>query len=156
MEQALQDVEHAAARPAGDETWLDDLNKCMEQLDAALSHHINEVEPPGALLDQIVETAPRLQRDAEQTRLHHVVLSKASKAILQEIAAARDVDDPPVENIRNGIVYLLTEITRHRQSGADLIYNAFAVDIGGYYQPNDELAAAAMRPSATFNQIIQS
>lgn len=30
------------------------------------------------------------------------------------------------------------------------------VDIGGYYQPDDERAAAAMRPSATFNQIIQS
>jgi isocitrate dehydrogenase len=26
-----------------------------------------------------------------------------------------------------------------------------AVDIGGYYQPNDELAGQAMRPSATFN-----
>jgi isocitrate dehydrogenase len=31
-----------------------------------------------------------------------------------------------------------------------------AVDIGGYYQPNDELASAAMRPSATLNSIIDS
>ncbi len=29
-----------------------------------------------------------------------------------------------------------------------------AVDIGGYYLPNDELASAAMRPSATLNSII--
>lgn len=29
-------------------------------------------------------------------------------------------------------------------------------DIGGYYHPNDELAFAAMRPSATFNAIIDS
>jgi isocitrate dehydrogenase len=28
------------------------------------------------------------------------------------------------------------------------------VDIGGYYQPDDELVTAAMRPSARFNQII--
>jgi isocitrate dehydrogenase len=28
------------------------------------------------------------------------------------------------------------------------------VDIGGYYRPDDELAVRAMRPSATFNQII--
>jgi isocitrate dehydrogenase len=28
------------------------------------------------------------------------------------------------------------------------------VDIGGYYQPNDQLAFAALRPSATFNKII--
>jgi isocitrate dehydrogenase len=31
-----------------------------------------------------------------------------------------------------------------------------AVDIGGYFQPNDELASAAMRPSATLNSIIDS
>ena len=30
------------------------------------------------------------------------------------------------------------------------------VDIGGYYQPNEELATAAMRPSATLNAIIDS
>ena len=31
-----------------------------------------------------------------------------------------------------------------------------AMDIGGYYQPNVELAAKAMRPSATFNDILSS
>jgi isocitrate dehydrogenase len=31
-----------------------------------------------------------------------------------------------------------------------------AVDIGGYYRPNREMTAAAMRPSATFNTIIDS
>jgi isocitrate dehydrogenase len=30
------------------------------------------------------------------------------------------------------------------------------VDIGGYYLPNDALASAALRPSATFNQVINS
>ena len=29
-----------------------------------------------------------------------------------------------------------------------------AMNIGGYYKPNDALATAAMRPSATFNSII--
>ncbi|MEM9208932.1 MAG: NADP-dependent isocitrate dehydrogenase, partial [Pseudomonadota bacterium] len=30
------------------------------------------------------------------------------------------------------------------------------VDVGGYYRPNDEKAAAAMRPSATLNGILTS
>ena len=30
------------------------------------------------------------------------------------------------------------------------------VDIGGYYQPDAEQAAAAMRPSATFNAILDA
>jgi isocitrate dehydrogenase len=28
------------------------------------------------------------------------------------------------------------------------------VDIGGYYQPNDDIAIDALRPSATFNEIL--
>ena len=31
-----------------------------------------------------------------------------------------------------------------------------AVEIGGYYQPADDLATAAMRPSATLNAIIDA
>ncbi|HLS28252.1 MAG TPA: NADP-dependent isocitrate dehydrogenase [Opitutales bacterium] len=30
------------------------------------------------------------------------------------------------------------------------------VDIGGYYRPDDGKCAAALRPSATFNEIIAS
>ncbi|MDH5619762.1 MAG: NADP-dependent isocitrate dehydrogenase, partial [Gammaproteobacteria bacterium] len=31
-----------------------------------------------------------------------------------------------------------------------------AVDIGGYFRPDDALASAAMRPSPTLNAIIES
>ena len=31
-----------------------------------------------------------------------------------------------------------------------------AIDVGGYYNPDDALAAAAMRPSATLNEIIDA
>ena len=31
-----------------------------------------------------------------------------------------------------------------------------AMDVGGYYKPDPELAAAAMRPSATLNEIISN
>ena len=30
------------------------------------------------------------------------------------------------------------------------------VDLGGYYRPDDRLAAAALRPSATFNEILSA
>ena len=31
-----------------------------------------------------------------------------------------------------------------------------AMEVGGYYKPDPELAAAAMRPSAAFNEIISN
>jgi isocitrate dehydrogenase len=30
------------------------------------------------------------------------------------------------------------------------------MDVGGYYRPSQELATKAMRPSATFNAVIES
>jgi isocitrate dehydrogenase len=48
------------------------------------------------------------------------------------------------------------ELTAQEQTIVDELNSAQGVskDIGGYFQPNDELAFAAMRPSETFNTIL--
>ena len=43
-----------------------------------------------------------------------------------------------------------------RIAGELLAAQGNPVDIGGYYHPDDALAAKAMRPSATFNAIIDA
>ena len=57
----------------------------------------------------------------------------------------------PEINARNGM---------RRQAAERLPINApmqgSAADIGGYYLPDDTKAAAAMRPSATFNAIVDA
>ena len=40
--------------------------------------------------------------------------------------------------------------------GELLAVQGTAVDIGGYYRPDDKLATAALRPSATFNEIVRA
>jgi isocitrate dehydrogenase len=53
-----------------------------------------------------------------------------------------------------------TEIARELEAQEQTIVNELngaqgqAMNVGGYYQPNDELAFAAMRPSQTFNDIL--
>ena len=43
-----------------------------------------------------------------------------------------DHDDPEwVERLRSVLTSLLVALARHRQRGADLVYEAYAVDIGG-------------------------
>ena len=55
-----------------------------------------------------------------------------------------------------------TEVARQMAGSEDKIVQELIdaqgqpVDIGGYYHPNDEMAAAAMRPSATLNAIVDS
>jgi hypothetical protein len=40
-------------------------------------------------------------------------------------------DECPVDDARDDVQRLLGEIVRHRQHGADLVYEAYHVDIGG-------------------------
>ncbi len=67
------------------------------------------------------------------TRLRdeHVVISDA---LSEELRAARDlaqnggVDD--ALTVRDCLTDLIARISRHRQAGADLVYEAYAVDVG--------------------------
>ncbi len=126
----MQHLERTAASPAASETWIADLTDGVRQLETALNRHIAEVEAPDGLLDQIVDTAPRLHRLTDETRSHHVSLSDATTALLNTLAGAQS--DVPVDEIRAAVLDLLNEIARHRQKGADLIHEAYDVDIGGY------------------------
>lgn len=128
----MQQLEKDAAAASGSSDWSDDLTRGVRQLEAALNSHIDEVEKPSGLLDQIEDKAPRLQRKVEETKRHHVVLNEMVTTLLELIASAPESEPPLTKNIRATIVDLLTELTRHRQAGADLIYEAYDVDIGGY------------------------
>ena len=128
LEQALQNVEKAAAAPAAHDTWGPDLASAVRQLQSALNHHIAEVEAPQGLLEQIVEKAPRLQRVVESTRHHHAVLAHSIADLLEAIEGG----EAPAGDIRVDVIEILNDFARHRQDGADLIYEAYDVDIGGY------------------------
>ena len=132
LEVAMQQVERTAAAPASGPAWVDNLTKSVRQLERAINQHAVEVEAPSGLLEQIVDTAPRLQRIVEVTREHHVQLAQAATTLLNELANAREAKPIPVAEIRTGVLDLLGELARHRQKGADLIYEAYDVDIGGY------------------------
>ena len=132
LEDALQHVERAVAAPAATVTWADEVTHRMRRLEIALNRHILEVESPSGLLDQIVERAPRLQRQVEGIRHHHVVLARSITVILHKLRTARTVGTAPTDDIRNAAIELLSEMSRHRQDGADIIYDAYAIDIGGY------------------------
>ena len=131
-ELAMQRLEHASAGPSGQPAWIDEITTQARQVQLALNHHIVEVEAPASLLDDIVEQAPRLQRRVEGTKEHHIALVDLVEGLLDMLAATGDGSPAPVADIRARIVELLTELTRHRQDGADLIFEAYDVDIGGF------------------------
>ena len=78
---------------------------------------------------QIVQVAPRLAHAVEQVKQDH-------QALLAEIdrleTATKHVDDAGhIQKLREECMRLLQSIAAHRQSGADLIYEAYSVDVEG-------------------------
>lgn len=127
---AMRQVELAAAAASGKDSWTDDLLESLHQLQHAWSDHIATAEAPMGLHDRIVEQAPRLQRAVEQIQLDHHDLAKS---IAAAIGAGEDAGVAAnKEALRDMAMTLLLHVARHRQHGADLIYDAYSVDIGGY------------------------
>jgi hypothetical protein len=125
LRQAMAEVEGAAAGAAGNPTWHSDLVVALAELLSAFDGHVEEVDASDGLLAELVGMAPRLQKRV--TRLgdeHPELRTKIEAAIVI-------VDEGEVAEVRSRTMSVLGSLAAHRQSGADLVYDAYNVDIGG-------------------------
>ena len=95
-------------------------------LKRSLEDHTAESEAPDGLLRQIEECAPRLARPVQRLRDEHVALEEAIDEMLARLEASSSSP-----SIRTGVLKLLGRFALHRHRGADLVYEAYGVDIGG-------------------------
>lgn len=127
---AMQELEEAAAAPAARESWTADLLQPLRDLESAFKEHIADVQAPGALLDRIIDEAPRLQRAVEVKKAEHLRIAQAIGDVVASVSA--ETASNSTMEIRDLVMDLLLEVARHRQQGADLIFDAYDIDIGGY------------------------
>jgi hypothetical protein len=108
--------------------WSKDLRDELTALSDALDQHVELTEASDGLLADIAAAAPRLTHRVDKAREDHVVLRAAvAKAI--EALPPGDGGDAGVAQARDRVVELLTALVRHRHLGADLVYEAYNVDI---------------------------
>lgn len=126
LKNAVSSVERAAASPSGMPSWPAYVLGELAKLRDALDHHVTEVEGPDGLLAEMLETAPRLASKIDRVRDEHPMLRTM---VDDTIALAESSTDP--DAIRASIVETLIAVVRHRQHGADLVFDGYNVDIGG-------------------------
>lgn len=108
--------------------WSADLREELTKLSEALDSHVQLSEADDGLLADIESSTPRLTHRVHKAREDHVILRAAcAKAI--EALPPGDGGDAGVEQARDRVVELLTALVRHRHLGADLVYEAYNVDI---------------------------
>ena len=109
-----------------------------ETLDQAIGQHLENRREPSRRVKEL------------DTRGSHFYL-----ALYWAEALARQTQDPELQT-------RFTEVAQQLSASEDSIVQELndaqgqPVDVGGYYHPDDELAANAMRPSGTLNAIIDA
>jgi hypothetical protein len=131
VRQACIELEESLARPAGrdPEKWLADVAARCRELTEAFHRHAEQSEGPGGLLPEIVEVAPRLAHAVDRVKGEHEALL-AEMAGLETTIGEKDTVDQ-ISKVRDAVLRLLRDVAAHRQRGADLIYEAYSVDVEG-------------------------
>ena len=129
VRQASGELEEALARPAGHDpqAWSKDAADCLLRLLDAFESHVEQSEGADGLLAEIVTAAPRLANSVQQIKEEHRAIVASIGRL--ESAARVDEDVTNIQKIREDALNVLRTVAGHRQRGADLIYEAYSVDI---------------------------
>lgn len=128
LRELIDRLEAALAEPygAGLDAWRTRLSELGDELDTEWRSHVDGTEGEGGLFEEVVETAPRLAGAVERLREEH-------PPIWVDLARFRDAVEEGAEPdaIRRAGLTLITALLLHRQHGADVLYEAYWVDVGG-------------------------
>jgi hemerythrin HHE cation binding domain-containing protein len=124
LEQAL-----AAPAPGRVDLWAERVHVALVELSADFRQHIDITEGPDGLYPGLLTTAPRLSNAVTGLIREHDQITALIDDLLTCLAAPVGTDD--LDSARDLGTALLSRLIRHRQRGADLVYEAYATDIGG-------------------------
>lgn len=131
LRESLDALERALAAPTvSDSTrWWEHVHVALVEVFADFREHIEVSEGPNGLHDEMRRSAPWLSGPVDQLTREHVEIQTRLDALLAhgEVPAQRR----SLEEIREDATLLLGQLVRHRQRGADLLFEALEVDLGG-------------------------
>ncbi|MEL7156054.1 MAG: hypothetical protein AAFN30_05580 [Actinomycetota bacterium] len=131
--QALIGLEDALSTPIGDgERWRLRVAMAVDHAVNRVAEHVESSESDDGLLVQVAADSPRLRCRIDRLKSDHDQLEKDAHQLSVALADLSDADVPARgPQLRNQALEFLGLLASHRQRGADLVYEAYQVDIGG-------------------------
>lgn len=132
LRDSILSLEQALTRPAhgrGKE-WTADVLESLRHVQDDVDAHIAGTESADGLYAQILENAPRLANAINRLRSEHQEIKGLLAHADGSLAASPD-EEEWVADVREELTRLMGRLVRHRQKGADLLYEAFHIDVGG-------------------------
>lgn len=133
LHHALVQVETTISSPAvGREAdWSKEVVLALEGLRRAIDEHIEVTERPEGLYVEIRNRAPRLDTAIRRLQDEHPGMRDATTEMIARLSSTPIGEDWPLEEARDDLQRLLGRVVKHRQLGADLVWEAYNMDIGG-------------------------
>lgn len=128
---AMGAFEAALAAPAVGRIseWTRGLVVALQHLDTRLKEHVAATEGPDGFHSQMVTASPRLFHEVTVLVADHQSAAELLDQLRRDTNDART--DGHVSGIREQGTRMLALLAKHRQRGADLIYEAYQRDLGG-------------------------
>ena len=133
LHDAIVQLEMAISSPAAGRVtdWSGQVTKDMVGVRDAFDQHVIVTEKPGGLYEEIMERAPRLAGTVKRLQDEHPAIGESIVKLLARLEAEVDSESWPLDRARDDLQRLIGAVVRHRQKGADLVWEAYNVDIGG-------------------------
>jgi len=129
--ESLAALDAALALPVGlGPLWRRRVRAALTELEHDLRDHRSITEEPGGLYADAVARAPRLASMSKVQMDEHREFVEVVERLLGEREAGLESAEAVAAH-REAATALVGRVVRHRQRGADLIYEAYEVDIGG-------------------------
>jgi hypothetical protein len=124
-------MERALAAPARGRAvvWGEAVHASLVIVADDFSAHVEVTEGPGGLHQAILAGDLRLANAVDALTAEHAQIAEEIAGLVADSEAPVTPDD--VDDLRERATRLLGHLIRHRQRGADLIYEAYETDIGG-------------------------
>ena len=134
LHDTLVHLEEAISSPAAGriDGWTAGVLKELVEVREAFAQHVVVTESPDGLYKEILERAPRLSGNVQRLHGEHPGINEALTAIIGRLEHIEvGGDEWPLEDARDDLSRFIGQVIRHRQRGADLVWEAYNVDIGG-------------------------
>lgn len=131
LRESMSALEAAMAAPAVSDTrrWAERVHVATVELAGDFREHVGITEAPDGLYREVLDTSPRLSGAVAALTHEHVLIRGQLDGLLTRVSSPDAVDD--VDRVRDLGTALLGRLVRHRQRGADLVFEAYEFDIGG-------------------------
>jgi hypothetical protein len=131
LRETLNLMEAALAAPARGRAviWGEAVHASLVMLADDFGAHVEVTEGPNGLHQAILAGDLRLANAVQALTAEHGELAGEIATLVADSEAPVTEDD--IDGLRERSTSLLGHMVRHRQRGADLIYEAYETDIGG-------------------------